>query len=59
MVNELTDFVNIKRGVRQGCVKSPALFSLKLGNVLRQIADMEGISFGGQNLNMIRYAEDY
>ena len=56
--NELTDYVKIKRGVRQGCVLSPVLFSLYSEIIMRKIADMEGISIGGQNVNNIRYADD-
>ena len=56
--DELTDWVNIKRGVRQGCVMSPVLFSLYGETIMRNIADLEGIKVGGQNVNNIRYADD-
>ena len=45
--DELTDWVNIKRGVRQGCVMSPVLFSLYREIVMRNTADLEGIRVGG------------
>ena len=56
--DELMDWVNIKRGVRQGCVMSPVLFSLYGEIIMRNISDKEGIRVGGQNTNNIRYADD-
>ena len=54
---ELTDWVDIKRGVRQGCVMSPDLFNIYAEFVMRNIDD-EGIRVGGKNINKIRYADD-
>ena len=56
--NELTDWVEIKRGVRQGCVLSPILFSLYGEMIMRHIEDMEGFRVGGCNINNVRYADD-
>ena len=56
--DELTEYVDIKRGVRQGCVMSPVLFSLYAEIIMREIDDMEGIRIGGQNVNNVRYADD-
>ena len=48
----------IKRGVRQGCVMSPDIFSLYSENIFRNVEDTNGISIGGRNINNIRYADD-
>ena len=48
----------IKRGVRQGCVLSPDLFNLYSEVIMRDLTELEGIKFGGRNLNDIRYADD-
>ena len=53
-----SNWVNIERGVRQGCVLSPDLFSLYSQAVIDKMADMEGIKVGGMNINNIRYADD-
>lgn len=55
---EETQAQNIKRGVRQGCVLSPDLFSLYGEIIMRDIEDCEGISIGGRNINNLRYADD-
>ena len=55
---ETSNFQNIKRGVRQGCVLSPDLFSLYSEMIMRQIEEMEGLKIGGHNINNIRYADD-
>jgi len=56
--NELSEWMNIKRGVRQGCVLSPDLFSLYSEMILRKIEDIPGILVNGHNINNIRYADD-
>lgn len=53
-----TEWQNIKRGVRQGCVLSPDLFSLYGEVIMRKTTECEGISIGGRNINNIRYADD-
>ena len=56
--NEMTDWVRIKRGVRQGCVLSPILFTLYGEMIMRHIANLEGVRVGGYNINNVRYADD-
>lgn len=56
--NEIGEYQPIKRGVRQGCVLSPDLFSLYSENIMRTIQDLPGISIGGYNINNLRYADD-
>ena len=55
---DMSDWVNIARGVRQGCVLSPTLFSLYTEMVMRKISHMDGLRIGGLNVNNIRYADD-
>ena len=56
--NGLSDEILIKRGVRQGCVLSPALFNLYTEMIFRVIDDMDGVKIGGLNINNLRYADD-
>jgi len=55
---EVGESVKIKRGVRQGCVMSPDLFSLYTEYIMRKIEGMPGIKVGGNNINNLRYADD-
>ena len=54
----MSEYVEIERGVRQGCVLSPDLFSLYTEMIMRYIIEMEGIRVGGVNVNNLRYADD-
>ena len=56
--DEMRNYVNIKRGVRQGCVLSPDLLSLYSEKILREIKDLNGKKINGININNIRYADD-
>ena len=55
---EISAFQKIKRGVRQGCVLSPDLFSLYSEIIMRNIEGQPGIRVGGHNVNNLRYADD-
>ena len=56
-----TDWFQIGKGVRQGCVLSPCLFNLYAEYIMRN-AGMEeaqaGIKIAGRNINNLRYADD-
>ena len=56
--NDLSAFQDIKRGVRQGRVLSPDLFSIYSEIIMRALEGMPGIKAGGYNTNNIRYADD-
>ena len=55
---ECSEFKQIKRGVRQGCVISPDLFNLYSESILRNLEDKPGIKVNGEEINNIRYADD-
>ena len=55
---DMSGWVKIARGVRQGCVLSLELFSLYTKMIIRKINHMDGIRIGGLNANNIRYADD-
>ena len=56
-----TDCLQIGKGVRQGCILSPCLFSL-FAEYIMQNARLDeaqaGIKIAGKNINNLRYAED-
>ena len=56
--NDLSKYVEIKRGVRQGCVLSPDLCSLYREMIMREVKDMDGIKVTGENITNVRYADD-
>ena len=56
-----TDWFQIGKGVRQGCILSPCLFSLYAEYIMRNTGPDEaqaGIKFAGRNINNLRYAGD-
>ena len=55
---DMSGWVNRARGVRQGCLLSPELFSLCTEMIKRKINHMDGVRIGGINVNNIRYADD-
>ena len=56
-----TDWFQIGKGVRQGCILSPCLFKLYAEYIMRN-AELEetqaGIKIAGRNINNLRYADD-
>jgi len=56
-----TDWFQIGKGVRQGCILSPCLFNLYAEYIMRNAGLDEaqaGIKIAGRNSNNLRYAED-
>ena len=56
-----TDWFQIEKGVRQGCVMSSCLFNL-YAEYIKQNAGLDeaqaGIKMAGRNINTLRYADD-
>ena len=59
--HETTDWFQIGKGVRQGCILSPCLFNLYAEHIMRNAGLEEtqaGIKIAGRNINNLRYADD-
>ena len=57
----ITDWFQIGKGVRQGCILSPCLFNLYAEYIIRNAGLDEvqaGIKISGRNINNLRYADD-
>ena len=56
-----TDWFQIGKGVRQGCILSPCLFNFYAEYIMRNTELEEaqaGIKIAGRNINNLRYADD-
>ena len=56
-----TDWFQIGKGIRQGCILSPCLFNLYAEYIMRNAGLDEtqaGIKIAGRNINHFRYADD-
>ena len=59
--HETTDWFQIGKGVRQGCILSLCLFNLYAEYIMRNAGLEEaqaGIKITGRNINSLRYSED-
>ena len=58
--HETTDWFQIGKGVRQGCILSPCLFNLYAEYIIQNAGLDEaqaGIKIAGRNMNNLRYAD--
>ena len=56
-----TDWLQIGKGVYQGCILSPCLFNLYAEYIMRNVGLEEaqaGIKIAGRNINNLRYADN-
>ena len=56
-----TDWFQIGKGARQGCVLSPCLFNFYAEYIMRNAGldkAQAGVKIGGKNINNLRYADD-
>ena len=56
-----TDWFQIGKGVRQGCILSPCLFNLYVEYIIQNARLDEtqpGIKIAGRNINNLRYSDD-
>ena len=59
--NGITDWLQIGKGIRQGCILSPCLFNLYAVYIIRNAGLEEaeaGIKIARRNINNLRYADD-
>ena len=59
--HETTDWFQIGKGVRQGCILSPYLFNFYAEYIMRNTGLEEaqaGIKITGRNINNLRYPDD-
>ena len=59
--HETTDWLQIGKGVHQGCILSPCLFNLYVECIMRNAGldeSQAGIKIARRNINNLRYADD-
>ena len=60
-LDRATDWFQIRKGIRQGCMLSPCLFNLYAEYIMRNAGLDEAqarIKIAGRNINNLRYADD-
>ena len=56
---ELSDWFHVRRGLKQGCLLSPLLFSLFINSLASDIESLRnGICLNGINVSILLYADD-
>ena len=56
---DLTRYIEIGKGVRQGCVLPPILFTLYSEFlIIEALSDNDGVKINGISIKLIRYAGD-
>ena len=59
---DITDWFQIGKGVRQGCILSPCLFNFYAEYIMTNAGLEEaqaGIKIAGRNISNFRYADDH
>ena len=59
--HETTDWFQIGKGVHQGCILSPCLFTFHAEYIMQNArldGAQAGIKIAGKNINNLRYADD-
>ena len=57
----ITDWFQIRKGVRQGCILSPCLFNFYADYIMRNAGleeEQAGRKISRKNINNLRYADD-
>ena len=60
-IHGTTDWLQIGKGIREGCILSPCLFNLYAEYIMRNAGLEEtqaGIKIARRNINNLRYADD-
>ena len=55
---EISEWMSIKQGVRQGCVASPHLFAMYIEMIMKSLEDKGGFRIDGRVINNLRYADE-